>query len=395
MEQMIRRAWNQSDTLLLKNNAQKMGIFVLHGDADTTVPVSEPRAMREALKGHPDLHFFEEPGQGHWYDTDPEPGANCVDFMPIFELFARRKAPTAETVRRVDFTTVSPNVSAICHWVRVDQQVRPLVPSRVQLQIDPLSRRVFGTTENVRRMTLGHSQLIGNVTLELDGQELTFQRPKAGSFTVVKAGTSWAVETDANWWQREKTSQQGGNFKEVFRNRIAFVYGTGGSPEERAWAYAKARYDAETYWVRGNGSVDIYPDTVPLTELSGRNVLLYGAADQNQLWAKLVSSNEIRAQRGQVRIGDQTRGGEDLGLVAWFKRKDDPARSVGVIAPTGPAGRAVLDRIPLFTAGAHFPEVSVLSSKMLSEGVSGVVAMGYTGADGKVASGDFTWQSAP
>ena len=49
VRELLRRAANPSDTELLIPNADRFGIYVLHGDQDETVPVSEARAMREKL----------------------------------------------------------------------------------------------------------------------------------------------------------------------------------------------------------------------------------------------------------------------------------------------------------------------------------------------------------
>ena len=77
----------------------------------------------------------------------------------------------------------------------------------------------------------------------------------------------------------QKGPQRYGPFKEVFRNHVVLVYGTHGTAEENAWALARARYDAETFWYRGNGSIDVLSDRTfnPAHELD-RNVVLYGNA---------------------------------------------------------------------------------------------------------------------
>ena len=62
----------------------------------------------------------------------------------------------------------------------------------------------------------------------------------------------------ARWY---KGSHRAGPFKEAFDGEMMFVYGTAGTEEEQAWAYAKARYDQETWRYRGNGQVDLMPDT--------------------------------------------------------------------------------------------------------------------------------------
>ena len=59
-----------SDTLLLKDNLMRPGVYVLHGDKDDNVPVEEARAMREALLDHADLEYHEQEGAGHWWGNE-------------------------------------------------------------------------------------------------------------------------------------------------------------------------------------------------------------------------------------------------------------------------------------------------------------------------------------
>ena len=67
------------------------GVYVLHGDADDNVPVSQARQMREVLGTfHPDFSYHEQPGAGHWW------GSACVDWPPLFAFLngARCRPPT-------------------------------------------------------------------------------------------------------------------------------------------------------------------------------------------------------------------------------------------------------------------------------------------------------------
>jgi hypothetical protein len=68
-----------------------------------------------------------------------------------------------------------------------------------------------------------------------------------------------------------KSPQRYGGFKNVFTNRPVLVYGTKGTPEENAWALAKARYDSETFWYRGNATFEVIP-----TSSSNRNATATG-----------------------------------------------------------------------------------------------------------------------
>src|SRR5207249_997563 len=110
-----------------------------------------------------------------------------------------------------------------------------------------------------------------------------------------------------------KAPQRYGPFKEAFRNRVLFVYGTCGTPHENAWAFAKARYDAETFWYRGNGSIDLIRDAAFDASADGdRNVILYGSADTNTAWSALLTESPVQVRRNQIRIGERELAGDDL-----------------------------------------------------------------------------------
>ena len=82
----------------------------------------------EGFGFHHDFVFFEQPGAGHWWDVSPEPGADCVDWAPMFDFFARHRLPADGEVREVDFSTANPGVSARCHWAEIGAQVGLLPP---------------------------------------------------------------------------------------------------------------------------------------------------------------------------------------------------------------------------------------------------------------------------
>jgi poly(3-hydroxybutyrate) depolymerase len=95
-EDLLLRAASPSDTLALVRNYAHHGVYVLHGSADDNVPVGQARQMRAQLAGfHHDFVYHEQPGAGHWWDASDEPGADCVDWAPMFDLFARHVIPAA------------------------------------------------------------------------------------------------------------------------------------------------------------------------------------------------------------------------------------------------------------------------------------------------------------
>lgn len=387
---MLRRADNPGDTPLLIRNHAQHGVFIVHGDADETVPVTEARAMRDALKEfHRDLHYYEHPGGGHWYDggdANGDTGADCLDYQPVWDLFARRRVPASGQVREIDFTTASPGISAECHWAAVWQQQKPLELSRIQLRADPNMRRISGTTGNVRllRLDLGNALRRGDkATVILDGQTLEAAWPEVGQLWLEKA-ESWAIVPGPA--EGAKSPARYGGFKDAFRNNFVIVYGTGGDAETQQWARAKARFDAEHFYVRGNGSVDVVSDKeFANIKHEGRNVILVGTAATNSAYAALKFECPIQVHAGKVTLGDKVLEG-DLAVLAVYPRPGSNTASIGIVAGTSLAGLRLTNRLPYLASGVGVPDFVVLDAEMLRDGARGLRACGYF---------DMNWQLSP
>lgn len=389
VEQMLLRAGSSSDTLALKNNLLQRPIYILHGDADDNVPVAQARQMREALAGHRDLEWFEQKGAGHWWDANPEPGADAVDFAPIFDFFAKKRLPRFGEVREIDYTTVNPGISSQLHWATIHQQDEPLLPSRIQLRADPLLAKFSGVTHNVASLSLSIGAMTqgSKMTIEIDGQKLEPSWPTVNRIFLFKREGKWAVGGDLN--PTEKTPLRNGGFKDIFKNRVCLVYGTKGTREENEWTLNKARYDAETFWYRGNGSVDVIPDTAVLDKPEERNYVLYGNADVNRAWNTLLAGHPVRIDRNSVRVGSRSLTGPSLGSLLIRPLANSEFASVAVVAGTGMVGNRLCERVPVFTSGAAFPDVLVIDETSLIEGTRGVRLTGFFGNDWSVEKGAF------
>ncbi|RYG42980.1 alpha/beta hydrolase, partial [bacterium] len=312
---LVRRAGNVGDTAAMIRNLGSLGVYILHGDADDNVPVSEGRNMAKLLEPfHRDWTLKEIPGQSHWFDLGDEPGADVVDYAPLFDFLARHARRSAPETREIDFSTFHPGVSAKAHWATIESQQRAMELSRVQLRVDPFKRRIVGTTLNVRRLTLDLVALEPRdgkgVRLELDGGVLEVPGAE-GTVTVVREGDRWvAGSRAASAW---KTPTRSGPFRLAFGERMMFVYGTAGTPEENAWAMQKARYDAEQFWYRGNGTADVIPDTAfDARREKDRSVILYGNRDTNRAWPGLLAGSPVDVDMKGVKIGEREIGGDNL-----------------------------------------------------------------------------------
>src|SRR5690606_10043346 len=118
-----------------------------------------------------------------------------------------------------------------------------------------------------------------------------------------------------------------------------FVYATRGNAAEDSWAYNKARYDAEVWYYRGNGAVDVIADVdFAPSAFPDRGVILYGNASNNAAWNSLLADCPIQVTRSQISVGTTSFKGDDLGAYFVWPRRDSDIASVGVVTGTGLTG---------------------------------------------------------
>ncbi|MCX5752375.1 MAG: prolyl oligopeptidase family serine peptidase [Candidatus Krumholzibacteria bacterium] len=399
VRRMIRRSTTPSETFLHATNLAQLGVYVLHGADDDNVPVTEARSMVERLGTfHRDLVYHEQPGVGHWWDLSDAPGVDCVDWAPMFDFFARHARSGKERIREVHFLTSNPGVSARNNWLTIDAQTRQLEMSSADVHLDPgdiaagKGNRFVGTTENVARLALDLDAMQSPlpITVEIDGQKLAdipHTAAQSQLWLERKSGV-WAVAVEPS--PDLKGSRRYGTFKEAFRNRPVFVFGTKGTAHENAWAFEKARYDAEKLWYQGNGSIDVVRDVDfdPTVE-PDRNIILYGNSRTNAAWKKLLRDSPVQLDEARLTVGARAIPGSDLCCIFIRPRPGSAAASVGVVSGTSVAGMRLANRLPYLSPGIGLPDCTVFDPRVLSEGDTGVLMTGFFGLDWGVESGEF------
>jgi hypothetical protein len=168
------------------------------------------------------------------------------------------------------------------------------------LQRNRRSKTIIGSTENVQLLKLALDQFTPNSSVSI-----TLDNAKPLLYTVTNAHDSIFISKSQGEWvmaTKPGSDQKGparyGTFKEAFNNKMIFVYGTSGNKEENEWSLNKARYDAEAWYYRGNGAVDIIADKeFSLAKFSDRGVVLYGNKTTNTAWKILLEDCPIQIER--------------------------------------------------------------------------------------------------
>ena len=386
MEQMLLRTSNQSDVIQLASNYKPLGVYIFHGDADRVVSVNYARQMKKVLGDfHPDMSYYEYPSGEHWF------GNHSVDWQPLFQYFRWHKRPVDTAVNSIDFKTASPGISSTYRWASVLQQEHPLQYSRVQLQRNRGGRTIAGTTANVRVLQLDLSDFGADaaVTITLDSLapvNYTTRSNKDSVFLLKEEGV-WTLSGKPG--PEQKGPHRYGTFKDAFNHRMVFVYGTTGTKEENEWSLNKARYDAETWYYRGNGAVDVIADKAfSLSQYKDRGVILYGNKSTNKAWSSLLADCPIQVERGRVKAGSKTWSSDDLSAYFIWPIRSSALASVGVVSGTGVKGMNGANANQYFAGASGFPDFMIYSLHMLQAGVPEVKLAGFYDYNWKLKDGE-------
>jgi pimeloyl-ACP methyl ester carboxylesterase len=378
MDSIIRRAGNPSRTLKLKRNYLHHGVYILHGEKDNVVPTFIAQDMR-ALLGtyHNDFAYFEYPNGTHWY------GNHSVDWDPLFDFFHFREIKPSEEIAEIEFYTGSPGVSEGSHFIDIIQQEIPFEISSFNFDRERTNRI---TTDNVKVLSIDLKNMGSPDTLIIDTQ--LFNVSRKGKFFVKKTGEKWEESSVPSL--AEKGPHRNGGFKDAFRNNFLLVYATKGSKEENEWYYGRALLDAETFYYRANGNVEIMSDgDFDAQKHRDNNVILYGNRDNNSAWSQLLPNCPLQVSDGELKFGNKSMKGENLGAYFIYRKENSNVASVGVVTATSMRGAKAAYANHYLLNGTTFPDVLIFNDKVLQDGISAVQVSGFFGNDWSVDSGDF------
>jgi len=372
-ENTLLRASNGSNVIELAKNYSASGVYILHGDSDKVVSVDYARQMRKLLgEFHKDFSYYEYPGGSHWFSNQ------AVDWPPLFDYFKWHSMRPDSVVNNIDFSTANVAVSSSYYWASVLQQQQALRYSRIRLTRNTKIKSISGETENVS--ILGIS-LTGfkpgdELTFDIDHQSIKYEVNATIPFVYLYHKNQWQVGDQPDPLQKGTT--RNGTFKEPFNHRMVFIVGTTGNEAENLWSSNKARYDAETWYYRGNGAVDIIADKdFDPIKYPDRGIIIYGNATTNSAWKNLLSKCPIQVQRGSITYGTKLLTGNDLGAYLIWPRPDSRNALVAAISGTGLTGMYGAYSNQYFAGGSGFPDYLIFSADMLKDGVKGIKYAGF------------------
>jgi hypothetical protein len=385
IEQILLRSGNQSDVIKLASNYKPLGVYVLHGDADKVVSVNYARQMRKVLSEfHSDLSYYEYPNGEHWF------GDQSVDWKPLFDFFKWHTLPVDSTVHAIEFVTSNPGISSSFHWASIYQQLHPLQLSRIQLKRDKNARSISGSTENIQLLKLEMKDFNNRDTIRitLDGSQILYPvNDNSLEVFLLKDNNKWIMVAKPGF--NQKGPHRYGTFKDAFNNRMVFVYGTNGTKEENEWSFNKARYDAETWYYRGNGAVDIIRDKEFLLEkYKDRGVILFGNKTTNSAWNTILKDCPIQVERNKITAGNKTWQGNDIGAYFVWPLHNSNIASVAVIGGTGINGMQAANANQYFAGASGFPDFMIFQLNMLFSGTSEIKMAGFFDNDWKLSDAD-------
>jgi hypothetical protein len=236
---------------------------------------------------------------------------------------------------------------------------------------------ITGSTENVSalRLNLAFAKAGDSIKISIDSVRIQTIVNNEHELWLSKS-PDWKIVAKID--SKQKNQVRSGTFKEAFNHRIVYVYATHGTKEENLWAYNKARYDAEVWYYRGNGAIDIIADHEFKPEkYKDRGVIIYGNALTNAAWNKLLKNCPIKVTSDRVMLGQEVVEGKDLATYFVWPREDSEIAMVAVIGGTGLEGMRATEPNQYFAAGSGFPDYLIFSSAMFRSGVKGIKATGF------------------
>ncbi|HVP57505.1 MAG TPA: prolyl oligopeptidase family serine peptidase [bacterium] len=385
----------EDQSLNFVENARNLPIFIFQGGVDDNVPPVHARMFVDRLDHLGYKYVYKEiPGKSHWWSIDSL-GTSCEDdpdLMAYVQGLTRDACPS-----HVVFKTSDLGKSSRCYWIEIMRQREPFRDSRIDAS---LSRDGGGAgagsgrgsrggagavvevrTENVSEFAIypcGDMLGSGQLQVRIDGKAWTIGARAAAHPLVFawRAGEFRMGETHT--WGLTKSATSYGPIKQAYFSPFVLVYGTRGDARTTGLLLHQARLEAMQWWIRGNGSVEILPDSeVTDSTLAADNLVLFGGPEENTLTRRLNRHLPIKLVGGHVLVGDSDLGGEGLAAEFVYPNPLNPDKLVMVHEGIGIAGLKLSTYFGALSSAAGLPDYMIFDASVRTQGWAGVRRAGF------------------
>jgi poly(3-hydroxybutyrate) depolymerase len=373
-------ALRPDNTPAMVENALNLPVFILHGGDDDNVPPIHGRTFALWLQtlGY-EVRYKEVPGVKHWWSY-PD-GTVCVDDPELMSFLKEKKRRTAP--ERIRFRTADLGQSNRAYWLTIDRV--KTVGRDATVDACATDSLIDIKTSNITQLTLNLGPLNINppgLKLKIDGRVIRTRFEPSGSITLQYDRTGWHTGRIEKSTRLAKKPEIYGPAKQVMFSPFAIVYGTKDAELSRFLRHS-ATQECLRWWLIGNGTTEIYPDTanLPLT----RNLIILGSPEQNLFAEKIIKSLPI-----QVRANRMFVNGIDLGTqlaaIVTYPNPLNPERLVLCRFGTDPATTRLSLFWGIIGSGTAIPDFMVFDRTVRRFGWHGVRAAGFFSPE---------WQFAP
>ena len=363
----------------LLENALNLPAFILHGGDDDNVPTLHGRNFAlwlHSLKYR--YHYKEVVGKKHWWNYDD--GTVCVDDPDLMEFLKNsRREPGPKHIR---FRTADVGQSSTCYWIKIDRVAKVGNDAFVEARADDSTVKII--TDNITQLTLYFDQRLffpGSIRLEIDRSTVIENLFLPRILTVHKTGSGWRPGR-AKSLTPCKTGNVYGPAKQVLMRPFAIIYGTKNTELAQHLCHAAVQ-EAMRWWLIGNGTTEVLPDTAPIP--LNRNLVILGNADQNHLTARIAHDLPVKIKSGVLHFPSFFKtpllSEESLAVILTYPNPLNPERLLLLRMGTDPNATRLALFWNIIGSGTAIPDFMVFDCRVRRYGWTGVRAAGFFDPD--------------
>jgi dienelactone hydrolase len=386
-------ALREDQPLDFVENARNLPAFIFQGGVDDNVPPVHARMLVSRLDelGY-EYKYKEIPGKSHWWTIDSLQ-TSCVDdpdLMAYVQGLKRNRCPS-----EVVFKTTDLGKSDRAYWVKITEQEKPFSESEIEARVTREGRGVAAgeqvvdiRTKNVRQFAVHPCDGLlagGELRLSVDGEEtIRVPAPDGWAMFAKRGGKFRPGEAWDN--SLHKTHLSYGPIKQAYFSPFVLVYGTTGDVATTEMLLNQARLEAMQWWIRGNGFVEILPDSeVTRNVVVDCNLILFGGPDENRIIKIINRRLPIRLVGDRLMLGGQALGGRGLAAKFVYPNPLNERKLVVVSEGTGMEGLKLSTFFGALSSASGLPDFMIFDSRVKQTGWGGVRAAGFFDSNWKVA----------